>query len=48
MGATRLANRVLVIQNGRVIRDGRPDMLLPQLTKTSIRKPADLGNVDVV
>jgi ATP-binding cassette, subfamily C, bacterial LapB len=48
MGATRLANRVLVMQNGRVIRDGRPDVLLPQLAKTSIRKPADLGNVDVV
>ena len=44
--ASRLFNRVLIMQNGRVVRDGRPETLLPQLaaqTFSTHRRPKRKG-----
>ena len=47
--AGRLVNRVLVMQQGRVIRDGKPEALLPQLVRQPARQPAaQTGKADVV
>ena len=43
--ASRLVNRVLVMQQGRVVRDGTPETLLPQMARQAA---AQRGNVDVV
>ena len=43
--ASRLVNRVLVMQQGRVVRDGTPETLLPQMARPAA---AQTGNVDVV
>ena len=34
--ASRLVNRVLIMQQGRVVRDGRPEALLPQIGGTDL------------
>ncbi len=45
--ASRLVNRVLVMQQGRIARDGSPEALLPQLAR--LRPPAAQGGkADVV
>jgi ATP-binding cassette, subfamily C, bacterial LapB len=47
--ASRLVNRVLVMQQGRVIRDGTPEDLLPQLVSQRSRQHvAQIGKADVV
>ena len=47
--ASRLANRVLVMQQGRIVRDGKPEALLPGLAGTrSLRPSASSGKADVV
>jgi ATP-binding cassette, subfamily C, bacterial LapB len=47
--ASRLVNRVLIMQQGRVIRDGKPEALLPQLLRQPARQPTvQIGNADVV
>ena len=47
--AGRLVNRVLIVQQGRVVRDGRPEALLPQLAAQISRRPtAQGGKADVV
>jgi ATP-binding cassette, subfamily C, bacterial LapB len=48
--ASRLVNRMLIMQQGRVVRDGRPETLLPQLVgQTSPRQlSAPRGKADVV
>jgi len=49
MMAGRLVNRVLIVQQGRVVRDGRPEALLPQLAAQISRRPtAQGGKADVV
>ena len=46
--ANRLMNRVLIMQQGRVVRDGRPEALLPQMArKTSPQPVAKGGKADV-
>ncbi len=46
--ASRLANRVLVMQQGRVVRDGKPEALLPQMAKqTSSPNPPRGGKAHV-
>jgi ATP-binding cassette subfamily C protein LapB len=47
--ASRLVNRVLIMQQGRVVRDGPPETLLPQLAAPATRQPAGpVGKADVV
>ena len=47
--AGRLVNRVLIVQQGRVVRDGSPEALLPQLAAQISRRPtAQGGKADVV
>ncbi len=47
--ASRLVNRVLMMQQGRVVRDGTPEMLLPQMVRQAPRPPAaQIGKADVV
>ena len=47
--ASRLVNRVLIMQQGRVIRDGRPETLLPQMARQTPRLPTvQGGKADVV
>jgi len=47
--ASRLVNRVMVMQQGRVVRDGRPETLLPQIAgQTSRQLAAPRGKADVV
>lgn len=47
--ASRLVNRVLVMQQGRVVRDGKPETLLPQMANQTLRRSgAPGGKVDVV
>ncbi len=47
MMASRLVNRVLIMQQGRVIRDGSPETLLPQMVRQPARAGAR-GKADVV
>jgi ATP-binding cassette subfamily C protein LapB len=47
--ASRLANRVLIMQQGRVTRDGAPEALLPRVVRQTPRHPAAQGGkADVV
>jgi ATP-binding cassette subfamily C protein LapB len=47
--ASRLVNRVLIMQQGRVTRDGKPELLLPQLARPLSRpSPSSTGKADVV
>ena len=47
--ASRLVNRVLIMQQGRVVRDGPPETLLPQMARQPSRLPAaQRGKTDVV
>ena len=47
--ASRLVNRVLVMQRGRVVRDGKPEALMPGLAGARSLRPADnTGKADVV
>jgi ATP-binding cassette subfamily C protein LapB len=47
--ASRLINRVLIMQQGRVVRDGSPESLLPQMARQTQPPPAaQAPNVDVV
>ncbi len=47
--AGRLVNRMLIMQQGRVVRDGKPEALLPQLAaKTSAQTAGNNGGADVV
>ena len=48
--ASRLVNRVLIMQQGRVVRDGRPETLLPQMAGQTSRQlaPPQRGKADVV
>jgi ATP-binding cassette subfamily C protein LapB len=47
--ARRLVNRMLIMQQGRVVRDGAPEILLPQMARqTSPRPAAQGGKADVV
>jgi ATP-binding cassette subfamily C protein LapB len=47
--ASRLANRVLIMQQGRVIRDGKPETVLPQLTRqASPQRAVNEGKTDEV
>lgn len=41
MLASRLVNRVLIMQRGRIIQDGSPDTLLPQMVGRATAKAAD-------
>jgi ATP-binding cassette, subfamily C, bacterial LapB len=47
--ASRLANRVLIMQQGRVVRDGSPELVLPQVLRQPSTQPATpRGKADVV
>jgi len=47
--ASRLVNRVMIMQQGRVVRDGSPESLLPQMARQTQPPPAAKSpNVDVV
>jgi ATP-binding cassette subfamily C protein LapB len=47
--AAQSANRVLVMQRGRIIRDGSPDSVVPNLMRQgATSRPAQSGNADVV
>lgn len=48
--ASRLVNRVLVLQHGQVIRDGSPELLLPQMARRGVQPApaAPLGKADAV
>jgi ATP-binding cassette subfamily C protein LapB len=47
--ARPLVNRVLIMQQGRVVRDGKPDALLPQMASPISRPPVTpRGKADVV
>jgi ATP-binding cassette subfamily C protein LapB len=46
--ASRLINRVLVMQQGRIVRDGHPEALLPQLTGQAQVRRAAGGSADAV
>ncbi len=47
--ASRLVNRVLIMQQGHVVRDGTPEMLLPAMARPGPRPPAaQRGKADVV
>jgi ATP-binding cassette subfamily C protein LapB len=47
--ASRLVNRVLIMQQGRVVRDGSPESLLPQMARQNSPQPAaQTGKADVV
>jgi ATP-binding cassette subfamily C protein LapB len=47
--ASRLINRVLIMQQGSVVRDGKPEVVLPQLMQRRGRPhAADQGEADVV
>jgi ATP-binding cassette subfamily C protein LapB len=47
--ASRLVNRVLIMQQGRVVRDGKPEALLPQMARqASLRPAAQGGKADAV
>ncbi len=47
--ASRLVNRVMIMQQGRVVRDGSPESLLPQMARqTQPPAAAQPPNVDVV
>jgi ATP-binding cassette subfamily C protein LapB len=47
--ASRLVNRVLIMQQGQVTRDGKPELLLPQLARPLSRpSPSSTGKADVV
>lgn len=47
--ASRLANRVLIMQNGRVVQDGTPEIILPQLARDAKpRQPGQLGKPQAV
>lgn len=47
--ASRLVNRVLIMQQGRIVRDGTPEALLPQMTRQPALQPAGYrGKADVV
>ncbi len=47
--ASRLINRVLIMQQGRIVRDGRPEALLPQIIGQTSRHPSvPRGKADVV
>jgi ATP-binding cassette subfamily C protein LapB len=49
LSASRLVNRMLIMQQGRVVRDGRPEALLPQLVGQTPRQiAAPRGKADVV
>ncbi len=47
--ASRLTNRVLIMQHGRVVRDGKPETLLPQMAQQPAPPPPTrVGKADVV
>jgi ATP-binding cassette subfamily C protein LapB len=46
--ASRLINRVLIMQQGRIVRGGRPEALLPQIAGQVGRPPNQIGKIDVV
>ena len=46
--ASRLINRVLIMQQGRIVRGGRPEALLPQIAGQVGRPPTQIGKIDVV
>ncbi len=47
--ASRLVNRVLIMQHGRIVKDGRPEALLPQLVGQASRVlAAPKGKADAV
>jgi ATP-binding cassette, subfamily C, bacterial LapB len=49
MMASRLVNRVLMMQHGKIIRDGKPESVLPQLMRQAAPAPASpRGRADVV
>ena len=49
MMASRLINRVLIMQQGQIVRDGSPESVLPQLVAPANQRPGPRrGKVDVV
>ena len=48
MAAARLATRVIVMQQGRVVRDGTPETVLPQMLGRPVGAAARPAAIDVV
>lgn len=46
MAAAQLATRVLVLQQGTVVRDGRPEQIMPALMARTVHHVAGAANVN--
>jgi len=46
MMASRLVNRVVILEQGKILRDGQPESVLPQFVRRAVPASSETGNVD--